>query len=42
MAHESFEDKTTANLMNDYFINIKVDRRETRFRFYISKFFSTF
>ena len=27
MAHESFEDKTTANLMNDYFINIKVDRR---------------
>ena len=28
MAHESFEDKTTANLMNDYFINIKVDREE--------------
>ena len=28
MAHESFEDKDTANLMNKYFINIKVDREE--------------
>jgi len=28
MAHESFEDKETANLMNKYFINIKVDREE--------------
>tara|TARA_B100001057_G_scaffold499303_1_gene609453 strand:+ start:767 stop:2482 length:1716 start_codon:yes stop_codon:yes gene_type:complete len=28
MAHESFEDKHTANLMNKYFINIKVDREE--------------
>ena len=28
MAHESFEDQTTANLMNEKFINIKVDREE--------------
>jgi uncharacterized protein YyaL (SSP411 family) len=28
MAHESFEDKETADLMNNYFINIKVDREE--------------
>lgn len=28
MAHESFEDDTTAELMNDLFINIKVDREE--------------
>jgi hypothetical protein len=28
MAHESFEDHETANLMNQYFINIKVDREE--------------
>ena len=28
MAHESFEDKETASLMNKYFINIKVDREE--------------
>ena len=28
MAHESFEDKETADLMNTYFINIKVDREE--------------
>ena len=28
MAHESFEDKETADLMNEYFINIKVDREE--------------
>ncbi|HYO87945.1 MAG TPA: thioredoxin domain-containing protein [Candidatus Limnocylindrales bacterium] len=28
MAHESFEDPTTAALMNDMFINIKVDREE--------------
>lgn len=28
MAHESFEDKTTADLMNRYFVNIKVDREE--------------
>ena len=28
MAHESFEDDTTATLMNEYFINIKVDREE--------------
>ncbi|HVV68834.1 MAG TPA: thioredoxin domain-containing protein [Gammaproteobacteria bacterium] len=28
MAHESFEDKETAQLMNQYFINIKVDREE--------------
>ncbi len=28
MAHESFEDIETANLMNDLFINIKVDREE--------------
>lgn len=28
MAHESFEDDETANVMNDLFINIKVDREE--------------
>ncbi len=28
MAHESFEDQNTADLMNKYFINIKVDREE--------------
>ena len=28
MAHESFEDTQTAKLMNEYFINIKVDREE--------------
>jgi uncharacterized protein YyaL (SSP411 family) len=28
MAHESFEDKDTANMMNKHFINIKVDREE--------------
>jgi len=28
MAHESFEDEDTAELMNDLFINIKIDREE--------------
>ena len=28
MAHESFEDNDTALLMNQHFINIKVDREE--------------
>jgi uncharacterized protein len=28
MAHESFEDEQTASLMNDAFVNIKVDREE--------------
>ncbi len=28
MAHESFEDDATADLMNTYFVNIKVDREE--------------
>jgi hypothetical protein len=28
MAHESFEDETTAKVMNEHFINIKVDREE--------------
>lgn len=28
MAHESFDDPDTAELMNDHFINIKVDREE--------------
>ena len=28
MEHESFEDETIAALMNDYFVNIKVDREE--------------
>ena len=28
MAHESFEDTATAQLMNEQFINIKVDREE--------------
>jgi len=28
MAHESFEDKATADVMNELFVNIKVDREE--------------
>lgn len=28
MAHESFEDETTARFMNEHFVNIKVDREE--------------
>src|SRR5678810_299135 len=28
MAHESFEDEETARLMNELFVNIKVDREE--------------
>lgn len=28
MAHESFEDKETADFMNEHFVNIKVDREE--------------
>ncbi|ONI77098.1 N-acylglucosamine 2-epimerase [Actinosynnema sp. ALI-1.44] len=28
MAHESFEDATTAALMNEHFVNVKVDREE--------------
>src|SRR5262245_35887436 len=28
MAHESFEDEATARLMNELFVNIKVDREE--------------
>ncbi|MFQ5995280.1 MAG: thioredoxin domain-containing protein [Acidiferrobacterales bacterium] len=28
MAHESFEDETTAALMNEHFVNVKVDREE--------------
>src|SRR4029450_11159808 len=28
MAHESFEDPATAQLMNELFVNIKVDREE--------------
>ena len=28
MAHESFEDPATAALMNQHFVNIKVDREE--------------
>ncbi|HEX4618881.1 MAG TPA: thioredoxin domain-containing protein, partial [Steroidobacteraceae bacterium] len=28
MAHESFEDEATARVLNDHFINIKVDREE--------------
>ena len=28
MAHESFEDATTATFMNEHFVNIKVDREE--------------
>src|SRR5437016_4787481 len=28
MAHESFEDATTAQLMNERFVNVKVDREE--------------
>ena len=28
MAHESFEDNETANIMNKFFVNIKVDREE--------------
>ncbi|TFY61305.1 hypothetical protein EVJ58_g4591 [Rhodofomes roseus] len=28
LAHESFEDEVTAKLMNEYYVNIKVDREE--------------
>src|SRR6476619_2913788 len=28
MAHESFEDEATAQVMNELFVNIKVDREE--------------
>ena len=28
MAHESFEDESVAAIMNDFFINIKIDREE--------------
>lgn len=28
MAHESFEDRTTANFLNENFVNIKIDREE--------------
>jgi uncharacterized protein YyaL (SSP411 family) len=28
MAHESFEDESTAAVMNELFVNIKVDREE--------------
>jgi len=28
MAHESFEDETTARYMNEHFVNVKVDREE--------------
>jgi len=28
MAHESFEDDATARVMNELFVNIKVDREE--------------
>jgi uncharacterized protein YyaL (SSP411 family) len=28
MAHESFEDDTTARIMNEWFVNVKVDREE--------------
>ena len=28
MAHESFEDETTAAVMNEHFVNVKVDREE--------------
>lgn len=28
MAHESFEDEATAQLMNEHFVNIKIDREE--------------
>jgi len=28
MAHESFEDEETARLMNEHFVNVKVDREE--------------
>src|SRR5881296_230149 len=28
MAHESFEDEATATLMNEHFVNVKVDREE--------------
>src|SRR5690349_18666568 len=28
MAHESFEDEATAALMNEHFVNVKVDREE--------------
>jgi len=30
MAHESFEDEATAAVMNELFVNIKVDRESVR------------
>src|ERR687895_620488 len=30
MAHESFEDPATATVMNELFVNVKVDREERR------------
>ena len=30
MAHESFEDTEVADLLNRYFVSIKVDRRKGR------------
>jgi uncharacterized protein YyaL (SSP411 family) len=32
MAHESFEDQETARLMNELYVNIKVDREERPYR----------
>ncbi len=28
LAHESFEDESTAQIMNDNFVNVKIDREE--------------
>jgi uncharacterized protein YyaL (SSP411 family) len=39
MAHESFEDPSTAEIMNKLFVNIKVDREE---RPDIDKIYMTF
>ena len=37
MAHESFENIETAKILNEEFINIKVDRRKARLRQHFSK-----
>src|SRR5450756_1674334 len=37
MEHESFEDEETAKLMNDNFINIKIDREERLSLIHISE-----
>ena len=42
MAHESFEDLETAKIMNDKFINIKVDREERQILILFFKVLSSY